>query len=153
MGLGSLIKNAMSGAGGGLLNGVRGFVQDLTIDPDKKQEALLKLKELELNHEKSMAELELKVEELAQKAQEEVSKRHSTDMNSDSWLSKNIRPMTMIFLTLSITTICILDASMGTFTVEDGWLEILKYSYMAVLSFYFIGRDVIKWGQGKNKKA
>ena len=86
--MGILSKIFSSGATE-LVNSVGGVIDSLSTSKGEKLEAERKIKELILNHES--------------KVQEEVSKRWDSDMKSDSWLSKNVRPITLMFLVLSIT--------------------------------------------------
>ena len=57
---------------------------------------------------------------------QEVSKRWVSDISSDSWLSKNTRPMTLIFLTISMVIFMLLDSSEIDFKVDSVWVDLLK---------------------------
>ena len=72
--------------------------------------------------EKAMKLLELDMVEM-----EEVSKRWVSDMKSDSWLSKNTRPMSLIFLTVSMVLFIILDSFEWGFSVEKSWVDYSKH--------------------------
>ena len=71
--------------------------------------------------EKAMKLLEIDMIEM-----QEVSKRWDSDMKSDSWLSKNTRPMSLIFLTISMVLLIILDSFEWSFTVSTGWVDLLQ---------------------------
>ena len=76
---------------------------------------------------------------------ENVSKRWSSDMKSDSWLSKNTRPLTLIYLTLASTTLMILDSFHSVlFSVDTGWVELLKTLLITVYVAYFGSRGAEK---------
>ena len=79
---------------------------------------------------------------------ENTSKRWEIDMNSDSWLSKNIRPLTLAWLIVSVTTICILDSA-NALTVKEYWVTMFSSLLMTVIVAYFGGRSYEK-GKGKN---
>ena len=57
---------------------------------------------------------------------QEVSKRWESDMKSDSWLSKNTRPMSLIFLTISMVLLILLDSFEWSFSVSPGWVDLLQ---------------------------
>ena len=78
------------------------------------------------------------------KIQAEVSARWNADMASDSWLSKNIRPMTLIFLIVSTVLLIFIDSGKLTFIVKDSWVDLLQLVLITVVGAYFGGRSVEK---------
>ena len=76
---------------------------------------------------------------------QEISKRWSSDMKSDSWLSKNTRPMTLIFLTISMVAIMLLDSFEIEFSVNSGWVDLLKSLLITVYVAYFGSRGAEKF--------
>ena len=104
-------------------------------DPAQAEQAKLKLFEMQQNGE--LAKLNADVAE-----QHELTERLSADMGSDSWLSKNIRPMVLIFLLLAYTGFAI--ASMFDFETRGNYVELLGNWGMVVMSFYFGGRTFEK---------
>jgi len=76
---------------------------------------------------------------------QEVSKRWESDMKSDSWLSKNTRPMTLIFLTISTVFIIILDSLNIDFGVNIEWIDLLKSLLITTYVAYFGSRGVEKF--------
>ena len=76
---------------------------------------------------------------------QEVSKRWSSDMKSDSWLSKNTRPMTLIFLTVSVVIFILLDGFDIAFGINSGWIDLLKSLLITVYVAYFGSRGVEKF--------
>ena len=83
---------------------------------------------------------------------QEVSKRWDSDMKSDSWLSKNTRPMSLIFLTVSMVILIILDSFQWNFTVDTGWVELLKTLLVTVYVAYFGSRGAEKFKSISNNK-
>ena len=73
-----------------------------------------------------------------------VSDRWRADMNSDSWLSKNIRPVTLAFLTTSTVLLIVGDAAGNSFNVGTEWIDLLKSLLITVFVAYFGGRSFEK---------
>ena len=101
------------------------ITSDNTIEPQDKEEAL-KL-------------LELDIMEM-----QNVSTRWNSDMKSDSWLSKNTRPLTLIYLTLASTLLIVLDSFHTRFDVDSAWVELLKTLLITVYVAYFGSRGAEK---------
>lgn len=95
--------------------------------------------------EKAMKLLEMDIVEM-----KEVTKRWSSDMKSDSWLSKNTRPMALIFLTISMVLLILLDSYEWEFNVDKGWIDLLKSLLVTVYVAYFGSRGVEKYRKIKN---
>ena len=118
-------------------NGVLGVVKNLiSIDESLPPE----------DKEKAMKLLEMDIIEM-----QEVSKRWDSDMKSDSWLSKNTRPMSLIFLTISMVLLIILDSFEWSFQVSAGWVDLLQTLLVTVYVAYFGSRGAEKFQSIKNK--
>lgn len=76
---------------------------------------------------------------------QEVSKRWSSDMASDSWLSKNTRPMTLIFLTISMVCLILLDSFNIDFSIDGSWVDLLKSLLVTVYVAYYGSRGAEKF--------
>ena len=76
---------------------------------------------------------------------QEVSKRWSSDMASDSWLSKNTRPMTLIFLTISMVCLILLDSFDIDFNIDRSWVDLLKSLLVTVYVAYYGSRGAEKF--------
>ena len=113
-----------------LVGEVGNVVDNLTTTQEEKLEAKRKIKEITLSFE---AEL-----------QKEVSKRWEQDMNSDSWLSKNIRPLTLIFLVFSTVLLIFIDSEMINFKVQEKWIDLLQIILITIIGAYFGGRSYEK---------
>jgi len=90
--------------------------------------------------EKAMKLLELDMIGMA-----EVSKRWESDMKSDSWLSKNTRPMTLIYLTVITSLYIILDSLNIAFDIDESWVELLKTLLVTIYVAYFGSRGFEKF--------
>ena len=75
---------------------------------------------------------------------QEVTKRWQYDMQSDSWLSKNIRPLSLAFLTASLFVYIILDSSLEGFKIAKEWINLLSSLLLLVYGGYFGARSMEK---------
>jgi uncharacterized membrane protein (DUF106 family) len=119
------------------------LVDKFVPDPQAKQEAQLKLLEMQKNGE--LAQLQADMNE-----QQELTKRVQADMMSDSWMSKNIRPMTLVFILVTYTTFGMMSA--WDIEVNNNYVELLGQWGMLIMSFYFVGRTLEKIMDMKCKK-
>jgi len=91
------------------------------------------------------AEFEIMIKKLFLEAESEMQKnvteRWKTDLTSDSWLSKNVRPMTLIFLVTCTMLLVFIDAGSIDFVVEDKWTSLLEIVLITVIASYFGGRS------------
>ena len=74
----------------------------------------------------------------------QVTARWESDMKSDSWLSKNVRPMTLIFLVVSSVLMIFIDSGTIQFVVDDEWKSLLQLVLVTVIGAYFGGRSYEK---------
>ena len=125
-----ILGKIFSGGASELVNSVGGVLDNLTTTKDEKLEAKRKLKELILSHEAEM--------------ERNITDRWQADMNSDSWLSKNVRPMILIFLVVSTVLMIFIDAGTIQFTVEEKWTDLLQLVLITVIGAYFGGRSLEK---------
>ena len=132
MGLG--LGKLFSGGAGELVESVGGVLDNLTTSKEEKLEAKRKMKEL-------IADYETKMEA-------NITSRWQADMNSDSWLSKNVRPLVLIFLVVCTMLMIFIDAGTISFTVEEKWTDLLQLVLITVIGAYFGGRSFEK----RNKK-
>ena len=117
----------------GALGMVKNLIdKDPELPPQDKETALMLL-------EQDMIELQ------------EVSKRWQSDMKSDSWLSKNTRPMALIFLTLSLIVFILLDGFDIAFSIDTSWIDLLKSLLITVYVAYFGSRGAEKFKAIGNK--
>ena len=80
-------------------------------------------------------------------AQEQVSRRWESDMKSDSFLSKNIRPLVLIYLTFIFTVLSFFDGNVGGFSVAEQYIPIFQSLLITVYGAYFVGRT---WEKAKS---
>ena len=126
----SILKKIFSSAGSELINSVGGVIDDLVTTDDERLAAKAKLKQIILDHEAKM--------------EQNITDRWTADMNSDSWLSKNVRPLVLIFLIICTMLLIFIDAGALSFEVEDKWTDLLQIVLITVIGAYFGGRSVEK---------
>ena len=122
-GLGSLL-------GGDTIKNVGNIIDDLHTSGEEKAEAKQKLESLLIQAE--------------QAAQSQVSQRWEADMKHGSWLSKNIRPITLIFLTGVFVLLSVFDGNLGEFTISDSYVPVYQTLLITVYGAYFAGRSIEK---------
>ena len=89
--------------------------------------------------------------EAENETQRNVTERWKADASSDSWLSKNIRPLVLLFLIISTVIIIFIDSGQLQFTVAESWVDLLQITLITVIGAYFGGRSVEKF-QSISKK-
>lgn len=89
-------------------------------------------------------ELQKIIQEQEALIEQEVTKRWEADMNSDSWLSKNIRPLVLAWLVVSTTFLIFIDGGVIEFIVEDKWVDLLQIVLITVIGAYFGSRGLEK---------
>ena len=122
-GLGSLL-------GGDTIKNVGNIIDDLHTSGEEKAEAKQKLESLLIQAE--------------QAAQSQVSQRWEADMKHGSWLSKNIRPITLIFLTAVFVILSVFDGNLGDFTIAESYVPVYQTLLITVYGAYFAGRSIEK---------
>jgi hypothetical protein len=113
-----------------LVKGVGGVIDSLHTSDEEKLAAEQKIKELIASYEVQM--------------EKEISSRWEADMKSDSWLSKNVRPLVLIFLVISTVLLIFIDAGVINFVVEAKWTDLLQLVLITVIGAYFGGRSLEK---------
>ena len=126
----SLLKGLGSLLGGDTIKDVGNIIDNLHTSEDEKLEAKQKLESLFIQAE--------------QAAQTQVSQRWEADMKHGSWLSKNIRPITLIFLTGVFVILSVFDGNMGEFTIGAAYVPVYQTLLMTVYAAYFAGRSIEK---------
>ena len=131
----SILGKMFSGGAADLINSVGDVVDNLHTSKEEKLAAQHKVKKLVANYEVEM--------------EKNITDRWKADMNSDSWLSKNVRPMILIFLVVSTVLMIFIDAGTIQFTVEQKWTDLLQLVLITVIGAYFGGRSFEKSKKSK----
>ena len=125
-----LLGKIFSGGAVELVKGVGGVLDNLTTSKDEKLEAERKIKELVANYEIEM--------------EKNITSRWEADLKSDSWLSKNVRPVVLIFLIVCTMLLIFIDAGAINFEVKSSWVDLLQLVLITVIGAYFGGRSLEK---------
>ena len=126
----SVLTKLFSGGAADLVKGVGGVIDNLHTSKEEKLEAERKIKELIANYEVEM--------------QKNITARWEADLKSDSWLSKNVRPMVLIFLIVCTMLLIFIDAGTIKFEVKSSWVDLLQLVLITVIGAYFGGRSFEK---------
>ena len=126
----SILGKIFSSGANELVKGVGGVIDELHTSKEEKLEAERKIKDMIMGYEAEM--------------QKQVTERWKVDMQSDSWLSKNIRPLVLIFLVVSTVLMIFIDAGVIAFEVKDTWVDLLQLVLITVIGAYFGGRSLEK---------
>jgi len=126
----SILGKIFSAGAGDLVKSVGGVIDNLHTSKEEKLAAEQKIQELVAKYETDM--------------EANISDRWKADMNSDSWLSKNVRPLVLIFLVVCTVLMIFIDAGTISFVVEEKWTDLLQLVLITVIGAYFGGRSFEK---------
>ena len=125
-----MLGNLLSKGTAELVKNVGGVIDNLHTSAEEKLDAERKIKDMIMSYEAEM--------------QKQVTERWKLDMNSDSWLSKNIRPLVLVFLVVATVLLIFIDAGAISFQVQDKWTDLLQLVLITVIGAYFGGRSLEK---------
>ena len=125
-----MLSKILSAGAGELVKNVGGVIDNLHTSNEEKLGAERKIKELIANYEVEM--------------EKNITARWEADLKSDSWLSKNVRPMTLIFLIVCTMLLIFIDAGALKFEVKSSWVDLLQLVLITVIGAYFGGRSLEK---------
>ena len=128
------MKKILSLLSGGLIKDVGSVIDKLTTTDEERLAAKHKIQEL--------------LEQADKDAQSQITDRWKMDMQSDSFLSKNIRPLVMVYLTAVFTILAFADGNIGGFKIGSAYIPVFQTLLMTTYGAYFVGRT---WE--KNKKS
>ena len=128
--LSGITKAAGSLLGGDTIKDIGNVIDNLHTSGEEKAEAKQKLEQI-------LAQAE-------QAAQAQVSARWEADLKHGSWLSKNIRPITLIFLTGVFVILSVFDGNLGEFTIGESYIPVYQTLLITVYGAYFAGRSIEK---------
>ena len=125
-----MLGNLLSGGAAELVKGVGGVIDNLHTSKEEKLEAERKIKEVIANYEVEM--------------EKNITSRWEADLKSDSWLSKNVRPLVLVFLIVCTMLLIFVDAGALNFEVKSSWVDLLQLVLITVIGAYFGGRSLEK---------
>ena len=126
----TLLKKIFNSGAKELVDSVGNAIDKIHTSAEEKELVKAEVKKLVLGFE--------------EKLQQEVTKRWQADMNSDSWLSKSIRPLVLAWLVVSTTLLIFIDAGAISFVVEEKWTDLLTVVLITVIGSYFGSRGLEK---------
>lgn len=133
-----------------LTKGIGSIIDDTTTSPEEKAEMKNKFASIMTSFTASV--------------ESELSARHIADMNSDSFLSKNIRPLTLLYLLAVVSFCAFFDGNIGDFKINTAYVDLFKALLLVAFGFYFgsrgaekvveaVGKYKIKSGRAENIEA
>tara|TARA_R100001594_G_scaffold98124_1_gene132560 strand:+ start:863 stop:1249 length:387 start_codon:yes stop_codon:yes gene_type:complete len=125
-----MLGQIFSSGASDLIKGVGGVIDNLHTSKEEKLEAERKIKELVANYQIEM--------------EKNITSRWEADLKSDSWLSKNVRPLVLIFLIICTMLLIFIDAGALNFEVKSSWVDLLQLVLITVIGAYFGGRSLEK---------
>jgi len=125
-----MLGNLLSGGAADLVKNVGGVIDNLHTSEEEKLEAERKIKEVIANYEVEM--------------EKSITSRWEADLKSDSWLSKNVRPLVLVFLIVCTMLLIFIDAGALSFEVKSTWVDLLQLVLITVIGAYFGGRSLEK---------
>jgi len=126
-----MLSKIFSGGAADLIKGVGSVIDNLHTSAEEKLAAEQKVKELIANYQIEM--------------EKNITSRWQADMKSDSWLSKNVRPLVLIFLVVCTMLLIFIDAGQLKFNVKDSYIDLLQLTLITVIGAYFGGRSFEKF--------
>ena len=126
----SVLGKIFSGGAADLVKSVGGVIDNLHTSKEEKLAAELKIKQLISDYEVEM--------------EKNITSRWEADLKSDSWLSKNVRPVVLIFLIVCTMLLIFIDAGALNFEVKSSWVDLLQLVLITVIGAYFGGRSLEK---------
>ena len=118
---------------GGVIKEVGNVIDKLTTTEEERLEA--------------KKQLQIIFEEADNNAQQQVTDRWNADMNSDSWLAKNIRPLVLVYLTFIFSLLAFTDGNISEFKIAKEYIPIFQTLLVTTYGAYFVGRS---WEKGKS---
>jgi|TARA_R110002012_G_C11199157_1_gene559614 hypothetical protein len=125
-----LFAKLFGGAGVSIAEKLGGVVDKFVRTKDEKAEFEKQMTTIFMDHEISL--------------EKEITSRHAADMQSDSWLSKNIRPLLTIFSLVLYTLFALTDGNIGDFNIANQYVDLLGQIVIMSLGFYFTSRGIEK---------
>ncbi len=121
-----MLNNILTKLSGQALN----IIDEVVTSKEEKQQLKNEIEKAILDHE-----IEI---------QKNVTERWKADSSSDSWLSKNVRPLVLVFLVVSTVLMIFIEAGVIAFEVKASWIDLLQLVLITVIGAYFGGRSLEK---------
>ena len=126
-----ILSKLFGNAGGNVAEKISGIIDKHTFSKEEKAKMNKEMEQVWIDAEADI--------------QKNVTERWKVDMASDSWLSKNVRPLVLIFLVVSTVLMVFIDAGVIAFEVKASWIDLLQLVLITVIGAYFGGRSAEKF--------
>lgn len=135
----ALLKKLFSAGATDLIKNVGEVVDEIHTSKEEKEQLKIKFKEMLLSYE--------------EKLNKEVTERWRADLNSDNKLSKNIRPLALIFISVVFVIISFMDGNLGSFKLNPSYIPVYQTLLLSIYGAYFVGRTINKINAKKSEKV
>lgn len=136
----SILSDLFSSSVGEVVKSVGEVADELFTSDEEKLYLKQKLKEIELNAKIQLKEIEIKEEQ-------EKTKRWESDNVNGSWLSKNVRPVSLVYLMAIITAMAFSDGNIGQFKIDPAYVTLFQTLAVTAFSGYFVMRTFDKFNK------
>ena len=132
--MGKILAKLFGGAGADIAGKISGIIDKHTFSKEERAQLKQEMDKVFIDAEADM--------------QKNVTERWKTDLQHGNWLTKSVRPLTLIFLVVSTVVIVFIDSGFIAFDVEEKWTDLLQLTLITVIGAYFGGRSIEKVKKG-----
>ena len=128
--MGKILAKLFGGAGADIAGKISGIIDKHTFSKEERAQLKQEMDKVFIDAEADM--------------QKNVTERWKTDLQHGNWLTKSVRPLTLIFLVVSTVVMVFIDSGFIAFDVEEKWTDLLQLTLITVIGAYFGGRSIEK---------
>ncbi len=132
--MGKILAKLFGGAGADIAGKISGIIDKHTFSKEERAQLKQEMDKVFIEAEADM--------------QKNVTERWKADLQHGNWLTKSVRPLTLIFLVVSTVIMVFIDSGFITFDVEEKWTDLLQLVLITVIGAYFGGRSIEKVKKG-----
>ena len=132
--MGKILAKLFGGAGADIAGKISGIIDKNTFSKEERAQLKQEMDKVFIDAEADM--------------QKNVTERWKTDLQHGNWLTKSVRPLTLIFLVVSTVVMVFIDSGFIAFDVEEKWTDLLQLTLITVIGAYFGGRSIEKVKKG-----
>ena len=132
--MGKILAKLFGGAGAAIAGKISGIIDKHTFSKEERAQLKQEMDKVFFDAEADM--------------QKNVTERWKTDLQHGNWLTKSVRPLTLIFLVVSTVVMVFIDSGFIAFDVEEKWTDLLQLTLITVIGAYFGGRSIEKVKKG-----
>ncbi len=132
--MGKILAKLFGGAGADIAGKISGIIDKHTFSKEERAQLKQEMDKVFIDAEADM--------------QKNVTERWKTDLQHGNWLTKSVRPLTLIFLVVSTVVMVFIDSGFIAFGVEEKWTDLLQLTLITVIGAYFGGRSIEKVKKG-----